>query len=178
MDWVHGLARRTDDLVFDLIFQPLVDRFWRAPPGDVARLALGGAIGLQMMRAVVAHYEGRLKAELAVGLGLSLALGMILYGASFWHGPARAGRNPRRADAFLLMARVLGLVTLVLLPVVQLPWVLRLGLEVWIALAGNVLLVASLYLEGCDLPPPPAREGARLDGPLRAGLGSAGRTGG
>ena len=43
MDRLHALARRTDDLAFDLVFQPLVDRVWRAPSGGLAHLALGGS---------------------------------------------------------------------------------------------------------------------------------------
>lgn len=178
MDRLHTLARRTDDLAFDLAFQPLVDRVWRAPPGSFAQLALGGSVGLVLVRALVAHHEGRFGVQQVTGAAASVAFGTMLYSARLWHEPAPFGRNPRRVDASYLMARMFGLVVLLLLPVAMAPWVPRLGLEYWITLAGNVLGMASLYLEGCDWPSPPACQGARLTGPGRAGLGRSGKIGG
>jgi F0F1-type ATP synthase assembly protein I len=178
MDRLHTLARRTDDLAFDLVFQPLVDRVWRAPPGSLAQLALGGSVGLVLVRALVVHHEGRFGGQQAIGASLAVAFGNMLFSAMLWHEPAPFGRNPRRVNASYLMARMFGLVVLLLLPVAMAPWVPWLGFEYWIALAGNALGVASLYLEGCDWPPPPGCQSAHLTGLGRAGSGGSGRTGG
>lgn len=178
MDQVYRLARRVDDLAFDLVFQPMVDRVWRAPPGGFAQLALGGSVGLVLVRALVAHHEGRFEGQQAIGAAAALAFANMLYSAMLWHEPAPLGRNPRRMDASYLMARMFGLVVLLLLPVAMAPWVPRLDFEYWITLAGNALGMATLYLEGCHWPPPSACQDARLAGPGRAGLGRSGRTGG
>ena len=181
MDRVYELARRLDDLAFDLVFQRLVDRVWRAPPGDFAQLALGGSVGLVLVRALVVHHEGRFGVQQVTGASAALALGTMLYGARLWHVPAPSGRNPRRVEASYLMARMFGLVmllVLLVLPVAMAPWVPQLGLEYWITLAGNAVGMASLYMEGCDWPAPPACQDARLAGLGRAGLGRSGRTGG
>ena len=170
MGRVRGLARRTDDLIFDLVFQPLVDRVWRVPPAALARLALGGYVVLVMVQALVVHHEGRLGAQQVVGLGTALALATTLHGAWPSSAPAPFGRNPRRVLTSFLMIRMLGLAVM-LMPLAMLPWVPQLGFKYWVTLAGNVLVIASLYLDGCDLPPPPVRESARADGPMRAGLG-------
>ncbi len=178
MDRVYELARRLDDLAFDPVFQPLVDRVWRAAPGDFAQLALGGSVGLVLVRALVVHHEGRFGVQQVTGAAATVAFGTMLYGARLWHEPAPSGRNPRRVNASYLKARMFGLVMLLVLPVAMAPWVPQLGLEYWITLAGNALGMASLYLEGCDWPAPPACQDARLTGPGRAGLGRSGRTGG
>jgi hypothetical protein len=54
------LVQRTDDLALDLVFQPLVDRVWRAPQSGFAQLAFRPACR-----------DGRLAGPDRAGLGRS-----------------------------------------------------------------------------------------------------------
>lgn len=147
-----SLFRAIDDVLFDRLFQPFVNRLhWLAAPKDIALFFLSGDI-LALLVQVFVRWRALDWAGMLFS-GASAVLCAFYYIQISWFPPnARLGtRNPWRISPKMMFCRFLFLLGVV----VALPYIAPGGSTI-MRLDGldQFLGVVTLYILACDKPPP------------------------